>query len=56
LVVKEEMVWLDPKWILTLTEEAFAEQYADSPILRIGLKMLQRNARISLANQTAEPE
>jgi epoxyqueuosine reductase len=56
LVVKEEMVWLDPKWILTLTEEAFAEQYTDSPILRIGLKMLQRNARISLANQTAEPE
>ncbi|MCH7918785.1 MAG: tRNA epoxyqueuosine(34) reductase QueG [Planctomycetes bacterium] len=54
--VEEDKVRLDPEAILDLSEEEFARQFSDSPIKRLGLKRLQRNARISLANQTPEPE
>ena len=38
--------------IINLTGEQFSRQFADSPIERTGVEMLQRNARICLANLT----
>jgi epoxyqueuosine reductase len=47
-----ELAWLDLQEVLAMTPEAFAATFAHSPILRIGLDRLQRNARICLKNQT----
>ena len=46
-----DRAWLDLHDILAMTEESFEGRFADSPILRIGLERLQRNARICLENQ-----
>jgi epoxyqueuosine reductase len=41
---------LDMDEILSLTEDEFNERFADSPIKRLGLERLKRNARICLSN------
>jgi epoxyqueuosine reductase len=46
-----DRVELDLQRILDLTAEAFDAEFADSPIKRLGLEALKRNARICLANQ-----
>jgi len=43
---------LDLGRILNLTEEDFEDEFADSPIKRLGLDGLKRNAQICLANIT----
>jgi len=45
-----DRTWLDLAEVLGMTEEAFALRFAGSPIARIGLERLQRNARICLDN------
>ena len=46
-----DRAWLDLTGILAMTEEAFALRFAASPIRRIGLERLQRNARICMENK-----
>lgn len=46
---------LDPVRVLEMTQESFETQFADSPIGRLGLEQLKRNARICVANR-AEAE
>ena len=38
------------RWRMTMFEESFDAGFADSPIKRLGLEGLKRNARICLAN------
>jgi epoxyqueuosine reductase QueG len=47
---------LDLSRILDLTEEGFEARFADSPIKRLGLSLLKRNAQICLANITRNVE
>jgi epoxyqueuosine reductase len=46
-----EWAWLDLHEILAMTPDAFAARFAGSPILRIGVDRLQRNARVCLRNE-----
>jgi len=41
---------LDLHWILNMTQQEFEADFADSPIKRLGLDRLKRNAQICLAN------
>jgi epoxyqueuosine reductase len=45
-----QRVCLDLSEILNLTQESFAERFPDSPLKRIGLERLKRNAKICLQN------
>jgi len=40
------------RWILNLTQQDFDAEFSDSPIKRLGLDLLKRNAQICLANIT----
>ncbi|MHC4545752.1 MAG: tRNA epoxyqueuosine(34) reductase QueG, partial [Planctomycetota bacterium] len=44
---------LDPGRILNLTEADFDAEFADSPIKRLGLERLRRNAQICIVNATS---
>lgn len=44
---------LDLRRIVNLTQEEFASEFADSPVKRLGLEGLKRNAQICLANITS---
>ncbi len=46
-----EWAWLDLEWILAMSESEFARYFAGSPIRRIGLAQLKRNAKICTANR-----
>ena len=46
---------LDLRTVLDLTEQNFEADFADSPIKRLGLERLRRNAQICLANITVTP-
>ena len=50
-----DRVELDLREILNLTPESFEARFADSPIKRVGLDGLKRNATICLANMTGQP-
>ena len=47
-----DRTWLDLADVLAMTEEDFAPRFAGSPIARIGLPRLQRNAQICMDNTT----
>jgi epoxyqueuosine reductase len=42
--------------VMELTEERFEARFADSPIKRLGIERLKRNAKIALANTSREYE
>jgi epoxyqueuosine reductase len=44
--------WIDLQEILSLSAESFDARFAESPVKRLGLEGLKRNARICLANIT----
>jgi epoxyqueuosine reductase len=46
-----ERAWLDLHEILAMTPDTFAVRFSGSPILRIGVDRLQRNARVCLRNE-----
>jgi len=48
----QDREWIDLQEVLNLDAEAFETKFADSPIKRVGLDGLKRNARICLANIT----
>jgi len=45
-----DRAWQDLNEILAMTQDTFVTRFADSPIRRIGLERLQRNARICMEN------
>ncbi len=51
LAFHPEWAWLDLHEILAMTPDTFAARFAGSPILRIGVDRLQRNARVCLRNE-----
>jgi epoxyqueuosine reductase len=48
---RKELTGLDPERILQLTRSGFNALFAGTPVWRIGLKRLKRNARAVLANE-----
>jgi len=45
-----DRVKLNLQWLLNLTPQSFQAEFADSPIKRLGLERLKRNAQICLKN------
>jgi epoxyqueuosine reductase len=48
----KDIAWIDLQEVLSMDTEAFEMKFAESPIKRLGLECLKRNARICLANMT----
>ncbi|MCF8216260.1 MAG: tRNA epoxyqueuosine(34) reductase QueG [Chlorobium sp.] len=48
--IKEELLYLTPEAILNLTGSTFRKLFSGTPIYRIGLKRLKRNARAVMEN------
>jgi epoxyqueuosine reductase len=49
-----DRAWLNLYEVLAMNQEGFATRFSNSPILRIGLDRLQRNARVCLRNEANE--